>query len=54
LGERAQVKLGREAVVDIELDPVSGLDPRGLRRRVAASDPDVIGDSAIRRCAWCP
>jgi mRNA interferase MazF len=38
------VKLGRGAVVVVELDPTFGREQRGERPCVAVSDPDVIGD----------
>jgi len=38
------VKVGRGAVVVVELDPTVGHEQRGVRPCVAISDPDVIGD----------
>jgi mRNA interferase MazF len=38
------VKLGRGAVVLVELDPVVGHEQRGLRPCVVVSDPDVVSD----------
>jgi mRNA interferase MazF len=38
------VKLGRGAVVVVELDPTFGREQRGVRPCVVVSDPDVIGD----------
>jgi len=38
------VKLGRGAVVVVELDPTFGHEQRGVRPCVVVSDPDVIGD----------
>jgi mRNA interferase MazF len=38
------VKLGRGAVVLVELDPAIGREQRGMRPCVVVSDPEVIGD----------
>jgi mRNA interferase MazF len=38
------VKLGRGAVVFVELDPNAGSEQRGLRPCVVVSDPDVVSD----------
>jgi mRNA interferase MazF len=38
------VKLGRGAVVVVELDPTFGREQRGVRPCIVVSDPDVIGD----------
>jgi mRNA interferase MazF len=38
------VKLGRGAVVVVDLDPTLGHEQRGVRPCVIVSDPDVIGD----------
>jgi len=38
------VKLGRGAVVVVELDPTLGREQRGVRPCVVVSDPDVISD----------
>lgn len=38
------MKLGRGAVVLVELDPVVGHEQRGLRPCVVVSDPDVVSD----------
>jgi mRNA interferase MazF len=38
------VKLGRGAVVVVELDPTGGREQRGVRPCVVVSDPDVISD----------
>jgi mRNA interferase MazF len=38
------VKLGRGAVVVVELDPTFGHEQPGVRPCVVVSDPDVIGD----------
>jgi mRNA interferase MazF len=38
------VKLGRGAVVVVELDPTIGHEQRGLRPCIVVSDPDVISD----------
>ena len=38
------MKLGRGAVVVVELDPTVGHEQRGLRPCVVVSDPDVISD----------
>jgi mRNA interferase MazF len=37
------VKLGRGAVVVVELDPALGHEQRGVRPCIVVSDPDVIG-----------
>jgi mRNA-degrading endonuclease toxin of MazEF toxin-antitoxin module len=37
------VKLGRGAVVVVELDPSVGHEQRGVRPCIIVSDPDVIG-----------
>jgi len=37
------VKLGRGAVVVVELDPTLGHEQRGVRPCIVVSDPDVIG-----------
>src|SRR5450755_3297430 len=44
LGGGARVKLGRGAVVVVELDPTIGHEQRGVRPCIVVSDPDVIGD----------
>jgi len=38
------VKLGRGAVIVVELDPTLGREQHGVRPCVVVSDPDVIGD----------
>jgi mRNA interferase MazF len=38
------VKLGRGAVIVVELDPTLGHEQHGVRPCVVVSDPDVIGD----------
>lgn len=38
------MKLGRGAVVLVELDPAIGREQRGMRPCVVVSDPEVIGD----------
>lgn len=38
------MKLGRGAVVVVELDPAVGHEQRGVRPCVVVSDPDVISD----------
>jgi mRNA interferase MazF len=38
------VKLGRGAVVVVELDPTVGHEQRGMRPCIVVSDPDIIGD----------
>jgi mRNA interferase MazF len=38
------VRLGRGAVVVVELDPAAGHEQRGVRPCVVVSDPDVISD----------
>ena len=38
------MKLGRGAVVVVELDPTVGHEQRGVRPCVVVSDPDVISD----------
>jgi mRNA interferase MazF len=38
------VKLGRGAVIVVELDPALGREQRGVRPCVVVSDPDVISD----------
>jgi mRNA interferase MazF len=38
------VKLGRGAVVVVELDPTFGHEQRGVRPCVVVSDPEIIGD----------
>ena len=38
------MKLGRGAVVVVELDPTIGHEQRGVRPCIVVSDPDVIGD----------
>jgi len=38
------VKLGRGAVVVVELDPTIGHEQRGVRPCIVLSDPEVIGD----------
>jgi len=38
------VKLGRSAVVVVELDPTLGHKQHGVRPCVVVSDPDVVGD----------
>jgi mRNA interferase MazF len=38
------VKLGRGAVVVVELDPTFGREQHGVRPCVVVSDPEVIGD----------
>lgn len=38
------MKLGRGAVVVVELDPTLGHEPRSVRPSIVVSDPDVIGD----------
>ena len=38
------MRLGRGAVVVVELDPTAGYEQRGVRPCVVVSDPDVISD----------
>ena len=38
------MKLGRGAVVVVELDPTLGHEQHGVRPCVVVSDPDVVGD----------
>ena len=38
------MRLGRGAVVVVELDPAAGHEQRGVRPCVVVSDPDVISD----------
>ena len=38
------MKLGRGAVVVVELDPATGHEQRGVRPCVVVSDPEIIGD----------
>ena len=38
------MRLGRGAVVVVELDPTPGREQHGVRPCVVVSDPDVIGD----------
>ncbi|MGP8245574.1 MAG: type II toxin-antitoxin system PemK/MazF family toxin [Bryobacteraceae bacterium] len=38
------MKLGRGAVVVVDLDPTAGHEQQGMRPCVVVSDPDVIGD----------
>lgn len=38
------MKLGRGAIVVVELDPTFGHEQRGVRPCVVVSDPNVIGD----------
>jgi len=38
------VKLGRGAVVVVELDPTLGHEQHGVRPCIVVSDPDVVGD----------
>lgn len=38
------MKLGRGAIVVVELDPTLGHEQHGVRPCVVVSDPDVIGD----------
>lgn len=38
------MKLGRGAVIVVEVDPTVGHEPRGVRPCIIVSDPDVIGD----------
>lgn len=38
------MKLGRGAVIVVELDPTLGREQRGVRPCVVVSDPDVISD----------
>jgi len=40
----AQVKLGRGAVIVVELDPTSGREQSGVMPCIVVSDPDVISD----------
>src|ERR1039457_1229764 len=44
LGCGAGVRLGRGAVVVVELDPAFGHEQHGVRPCVVVSDPDVISD----------
>ena len=44
LGRGPGVKLGRGAVVVVELDPTVGHEQRGVRPCIVVSDPDVISD----------
>jgi mRNA interferase MazF len=47
------MKLGRGAVVVVELDPTIGHEQRGVKPCIVVSDPDVIGDQRFRWFAWC-
>ena len=38
------MKIGRGAVVVVELDPTVGHEQHGVRPCIVVSDPDVIGD----------
>jgi mRNA interferase MazF len=38
------VRLGRGAIVVVELDPTLGHEQQGVRPCIVVSDPDVIGD----------
>ena len=38
------MKLGRGAVIVVELDPTLGREQHGVRPCVVVSDPDVVGD----------
>jgi mRNA interferase MazF len=38
------MRLGRGAVVVVELDPAQGHEQRGVRPCVVVSDPEIIGD----------
>src|ERR1700720_2726071 len=42
LGGRSGMRLGRGAVVVVELDPTVGHEQRGVRPCIIVSDPDVI------------
>jgi hypothetical protein len=44
VGGGRRVRLGRGAVVVVELDPAIGREQRGVRPCVVVTDPDVIGD----------
>lgn len=44
LGRRVRVRLGRGAVVVVQLDPTVGHEQQGVRPCVVVSDPDVICD----------
>src|SRR6266567_2923591 len=44
LGAGARLKIGRGAVVVVELDPTIGHEQSGVRPCIVVSDPDVIGD----------
>src|SRR5215468_11131649 len=44
MGAGARMKLGRGALVVVELDPTVGHEQRGVRPCVVVSDPDVISD----------
>ena len=44
LGGGLGVRLGRGAVVVVELDPTVGHEQRGMRPCIVVSDPDVISD----------
>jgi mRNA interferase MazF len=48
------VRLGRGAVVVVELDPTIGHKQHGVRPCVVASDPDVIGDQRFRLVCVVP
>jgi mRNA interferase MazF len=41
------VRLGRGAVVVVELDPALGREQRGVRPCIVVSDPDVTGDQCF-------
>jgi mRNA interferase MazF len=44
LGGRSEMRLGRGAVVVVELDPTVGHEQRGVRPCIVVSNPDVISD----------
>jgi mRNA interferase MazF len=44
LGGGEGVRLGRGAVVVVELDPTVGHEQRGVRPCIVVSDPDIISD----------
>jgi mRNA interferase MazF len=47
LGGAPLMKLGRGAVVVVELDPTIGHEQRGVRPCVVVSDPDVVADQRL-------
>src|SRR5215831_18884004 len=44
LDRGSEVRLGRGAMVSVDLDPTAGHEQRGVRPCIVVSDPDVISD----------